>query len=62
MVSQLQKDLELDQLSSIGEAEYDIWKTPEGTLFTDGESLTLVSSVATFMMDLEQYFPKRSLR
>ncbi|KAG9005891.1 translational activator of GCN4 [Tulasnella sp. JGI-2019a] len=35
MVVQLQKDLELDQLAAIGETEYNIWKTPEGTLFVD---------------------------
>lgn len=40
-MKQLLRDLDPIELESIGLREFSIWKTPEGTLFTDGESFLL---------------------
>ena len=37
LMAQLSRDLDPTELQSIGLHEYSIWKTPEGTLFVDGE-------------------------
>ena len=37
LMDQLHHDLDPKELETIGLHEYSIWKTPEGTLFVDGE-------------------------
>lgn len=37
LMEQLHHDLDPAELESIGLNEYSIWKTPDGTLFVDGE-------------------------
>jgi hypothetical protein len=45
VMDQLRRDLDPAELESIGLHEYSIWKTPEGTLFVDGELFTLTKGL-----------------